>query len=396
MADTIYALGNPLAATILSEELLEQAIYASPASKFIGEDDDSAIRLHDDLTRRAGDTIQYVLEKKLFGAGVLGFDRLKGKEERIQSLPDQFSINAIANAVNEVGEMTQQRVPWSLRKRCRAKLGSWIKERIDVWVCNQLGGNVNGGVGAQDADGNLIGISAGDLRYCGMNAPVAPNTFVYPNSAIVAESGLTGPGQNGSNLFNLQMINRMVTKAKTLKFPIKPIMVGDEPYYILILHPYQLNDLKSQTGEGTWESIQLAAMQGGKINDNPLFTGAIGMYNRVIIHEDFHVPYGDSNQNGLGTCLGLGNTGTNPAPVNGDTSVARALFFGAQAAVMGFGRKTGWPDQVKWVEESDDYMRELGVACELVAGVKKSVFTDTTGTAFDFGCMVGSTWAQTP
>ena len=263
-------------------------------------------------------------------------------------------------------------------------------------MCNQLGGNTNAGLGAADADGNVIGISAGDLRYAGMNAPVAPNTFVYPNAAIVAESGLIGPGANGANLFNLQMINRMVTKAKTLKYPIKPIMVGDEPYYILILHPYALNDLKSQTGEGTWESIQLAAMQGGKISDNPLFTGAIGMYNRVIIHEDFHVPYGDTTQNTMGTALGGAANGVNAAPVNGSTSVARNIFFGAQAAVMGFGRKTGWPDQVKWVEESDDYMRELGVACELVAGVKKSTFTDTNSTVFDFGCMVGSTWAQTP
>lgn len=389
MADTIYGLGNPLAATILSEELTYQSIYGTPISKFIGEDMDSGIRIMDDLTRRPGDTIQYVLRKKLLGAGVLGFDRLKGKEERRQDLSDSFSINAIAHAVNIVGEMSQQRVPWPLRRDAYDQLAGWIKERMAIWCGNQLGGNVNAGLGATDQDGNVIGIVAGDFRYCGMNAPIAPNNFVFPNSTITAESQLTGPGASGVNLFNLAMINRAVTKAKTITFPIRPIMVGEEPYWVCIAYPYQINDLKNQTGEGTWESIQLARIQGGNaVSENPLMTGAVGMYNRTILHDDIHVPYGDTTQNTMGTALG--------AAANGTTSVARAIFFGAQAGVMAFGRRTSWPDQMKWVEESDDYMRELGVALELVAGLKKSVFTDTTGTAFDFGTQTLSTWAQTP
>ena len=378
-----------MAATILSEELTYQAIYATPISKFIGEDSDSGIRIMDDLTRRPGDSIQYALRKKLLGPGVLGFDRLKGKEERRQDLSDTFSINAIAHAVNIVGEMSQQRVPWPLRRDCYDQLAAWIKERMAIWCGNQIGGNVNCGLGAKDQDGNLMAIAAGDFRYCGMNAPVAPNTFVFPNQAINAENLLINAGVNGANLFNLAMINRAVTKAKTLTFPVKPIMVGEEPYWVTIMYPYQVNDLKAQTGEGTWDSIQLARIQGGNpVSENPLMTGAVGMYNRTILHDDIHVPYGDTAQNTIGTALG--------AVAAGNTGVARALFFGAQAAVMAFGRKTSWPDQMKWVEESDDYMRELGVALELVAGMHKSVFTDTTGTQFDFGCMVLSSFTNTP
>lgn len=401
MADTIYALGNPLVSSILSEELLDQAIYASPIAKFISEDDDAAIRIMDDLTRRPGDTIQYWLRKKLVARGTIGFDRLKGKESRIQSLSDQFSINAFAHAVSVVGEMTQQRVPWPLRREAKDLLAGFIKERMGVVWCNQLGGNTNAGLGASDDGGNPVSTGAQDPAYTGFNNCIAPATtnFVFPNAAITAESQLTGPGANGINLFNLQMLNRFQTKAKTVTFPLKPLLVGTEPYYIAMLHPYSRNDLQSQTGEGTWDSIQLAKLTGGRIDDNPLFTGAIGMYNRVIMHEEFHVPFGNTlpgatalsnatNQNNMGTALGL--------IANGTTNVARNLLFGAQAAVIAFGRKTSWPDQIKWVEESDDYMRELGVAMELVYGGKKSTFTDTTGTAFDLGCMVGSCWAQIP
>ena len=405
MADTIYALGSPLVSSILSEELLDQAIYASPISKFISSDDDAAIRIMDDLTRRPGDTIQYWLRKKLIARGTVGFDRLKGKESRIQSLPDQFSINAFSHAVSVVGEMTQQRVPWPLRREAKDLLAGFLKERIGVVFCNQLGGNINAGLGAMDTDGNPVSDGAQDPAYTGFNNCVAPNNFVYPNINITAEAQLTGPGVNGTNLFNLQMLNRFVTKAKTVTFPLKPLLVGSEPYFIAMLHPYSRNDLQTQTGEGTWESIQLARMTGGQISDNPLFTGAIGMYNRVIMHEEFHVPWGNVTpgtqqtaanmvnatgtvQNIQGTALGL--------PANGTTNVARNLLFGAQAAVIAYGRKTSWPDQIKWVEESDDYMRELGVAMELVFGGKKSDFTDTSGTIFDLGVMVGSCWAQMP
>lgn len=406
MADTIYALGSPLISSILSEELLDQAIYASPISKFISSDDDAAIRIMDDLTRRPGDTIQYWLRKKLIARGTIGFDRLKGKESRIQSLPDQFSINALAHAVSVVGEMTQQRVPWPLRKEARDLLSGWLKERIGVIFCNQLGGNTNAGYGAEDDSGIAVSTGAQDPAYTGFNSCVAPATsnFVFPNSNISAESDLTGPGVNGSNLFNLQMLNRFVTKAKTVTFPLKPLLVGSEPYFIAMLHPYSRNDLQSQTGEGTWESIQLARMTGGQISDNPLFTGSIGMYNRVIMHEEFHVPFGNATPGTAQTSSNNGNGGTVQnvmgtalgAPANGTTNVARNLLFGAQAAVIAFGRKTSWPDQIKWVEESDDYMRELGVAMELVFGGHKSQFTDTSGTVFDLGVMVGSCWAQIP
>ena len=394
MADTILQLGNPLAATLLSEELLEQAIYASVASKFIGRDEDSMIRVMPDLKRRPGDTIQYALEKKLLGAGVLGFDRLKGKEEQIQYLPDQFSINALAHAVNIVGEMTQQRVPWPMRKRARARLASWLKERMDVALLNQLGGNTNAGLG-------VTGVTAGDLRYAGMNAPIAIDGLTsnvdggsghwLAPPLISAESGLTSAGAANANVYSLYLINRAVTRAETLTFPIKPVIFDGEPYYVNFLHPYSINDLKSLTGEGTWDFIQSQILAGGKIASNPLFTGAIGMYNRTIIHKDAHVPFGDTTQMGAaqGTALGAVAAGT--------TSVARNIFCGAQAGVMAFGRKTEWPDQVKWVEVADDYMRELGVACEVVFGVKTSVFTDVGAAAASyFADIVISVWANTP
>ena len=78
----------------------------------------------------------------------------------------------------------------------------------------------------------------------------------------------------------------------------------------------------------------------------------------------------------------------------GVTVGEEALAFTGIAKV---GRKTEWPDQVKWVEVADDYMRELGVACEVVFGLKTSVFTDVGAAAASyFADIVISVWANTP
>lgn len=393
MADTILPLGAIPATTILSEDLLSQAIHASILSRYIGDGDDAAIRVMPDLTRRAGDTIDYMLRLKLIGPGVLGFDQLEGKEVQMNFLPDSFQINDLAQAVDVKGEMSLQRVPWSMRREAKALLQQWLTERINVCICNQLAGNTNGaGLG-------VLGVAAGDLRYLGMNATQAPsnttyggNHFIFP-TGITSEAAMTSAGTNGSNQLQLYQISQAVTKAKTLNVPVRPIIVNGEPFYVLTAHPYAINDLKNSTGAGTWQAIQLQTMASGTdyVKDNPLFTGADGMYNRTIIHEDSSVPFGDTTQisgiSQLGTCLGAVAAGT--------TNIARNIFMGANAGVVAFGRHTEWPSQVKWVEVAKDYNRKLGVSCELIFGMKKSWFTLTGDTApTDFATFVISVWAN--
>ena len=400
MADTVFPLGYIPATTILSEDLLSQAIHSSILSRFMGDGDDAALRIMPDLTRRAGDTLDYMLRLKLIGPGVLGFDQLQGNEVQMNFVSDSFAINDLAQAVNVKGQMTLQRVPWSMRKEAKALLQQWLTERMNVCCCNQLAGNTLGsGLG-------VTGVSAGDLRYMGINAGQPPSNTtlggirqIFP-TGITAESSLTSSGTNGANQLQLYMINQAVTKAKTALIPIRPIVVNGEPFYVLTCHPYAINDLKNETGEGTWQHLQLQVMNSGTdyVKDNPLFTGAIGMYHRTIIHEDSSVPFGDTTQisgtSQLGTTLGAVAAGT--------TNVARNIFMGANAGVVAFGRHTSWPSQVKWVEVAQDYNRQLGVSCELVFGLKKSWFTypgdtvagSSTSAATDFATIVISVWAN--
>jgi N4-gp56 family major capsid protein len=78
------------------------------------------------------------------------------------------------------------------------------------------------------------------------------------------------------------------------------------------------------------------------------------------------------------------------AVANAGTVVAntrRAVFCGAQAAVMGFGQDNG-PSRMTWDEKTFDYGNKLGVACGMIWGVKKSIFNSK-----DYATIVLSTYA---
>lgn len=87
------------------------------------------------------------------------------------------------------------------------------------------------------------------------------------------------------------------------------------------------------------------------------FTGAIGMIDNVVIHQDTYCPWGDTSQNQIFDPI-TGSLVAAPtslgAPAAGTTSVGRAIFVGAQAAAYACGAisgPNGQPLKVQWVEE---------------------------------------------
>ena len=142
---------------------------------------------------------------------------------------------------------------------------------------------------------------------------------------------------------------------------IRPLRVDGEDKYLCFLHPYQVTDLRQSTATGQWLDIQKAVYMGSK-EKNPIYSGALGEYNNVIIHESFRVP-------------------------SVTAGVYRAVFCGAQAAAIGFGQDNG-PTKMTWVEELFDYGNQLGVSAGLIFGAKKLVFNSQ-----DFGAIVIATYA---
>lgn len=272
---------------------------------------------------------------------------------------DDVIINEVAHAVRLKVTIDQQRVPFSTREEARLGIQDWFSERLDQAVANQLTGNTG----------------QSDSLYTGNNAAVAPSSGTGADRRwLIREQDTetdhsTEASLSSSDTFSLKLIDRAVAIAKTSSPLIRPIKVGSQSFYVCFLHPYQVRDLRQTTNTGDWLDIQKAALSGGDIQDNPIFTGALGVYNGCVLHEWVRLP--------------TATTGTNAA------SCRRAVFCGAQAVGMAWGQ--GHSESPKYEEDIFDYGRQFGVSVQSIMGAKKLQFNSK-----DFGTIVISTWAAAP
>lgn len=345
MATTAYGVNHPLAVKTWRKKLFLEALKETFLSKFMGENDSSVIQILTEVNKGAGDKITYGLRMQLTGAGVQGDGTLEGNEEALTTYSDSVTINQLRHAVRSDGRMTQQRVPFSIREQARMGLQDWYADRWDTSLFNQLGGNTG----------------QADTKYTGNNATIAPSSNnIYYANGHASEASVASA--SASNIFKLSFLDVAVEKAKTLTPLIRPVKVKGENKYVAFLHPYQVTSLRQNTATGQWLDIEKAAMAGMNSSKSPIYSGALGEYNGVIMHSSTRVP-----------------TVT--------AGVYRCIVAGAQAGVIAFGQNNA-PDKMTWVEELFDYGNQLGVSAGSIFGCKKAVFNSQ-----DFATIVIATYA---
>jgi N4-gp56 family major capsid protein len=348
MAATEYGVNHPLAIKKWAPELMVEALKKTHALQFMGKGKNSLVTIKTDLTTSdGGDRIRVGIRSQLKGQGIKGDNTLEGNEESLETFYQDVMIDQLRHAVRSRGKMSEQRVPFSVREEAKEGLADWWSDRVDTWFFNQLTGNT--------------GVT--DDRYYGFNSPVAPDA----DHVSYGRSGSTSEGSLSDSTvarFNLTFIDTAVEKAKLAKNALRPITNAGRGKYVMFLHPYQVTDLRVNTAAGQWADIQKAAMQGGQTSDNPIFTGALGVYNNVVLHESTRIPASPNN-----------------------SSVRRAVLCGAQAASIAFGRGYG-KNVFSWKEELFDYDNQLGVAAGCQAGMVKTRFDNS-----DYGTVVVPTWA---
>ncbi|HCO58911.1 MAG TPA: N4-gp56 family major capsid protein [Porticoccaceae bacterium] len=348
MATTSYGVNDSEAVKLWSKKLFREALNNTTMAADIGSGSGSIIQLMDDTSKGAGDRIRTILRMQLSGEGIQGDSTLEGQEEALITYTDDVVINQLRHAVRSKGNMSEQRIPFSVRNEARIGLQDWWADRFDTSIINQLSGNT-----AQT-----------DTRYTGNQAVTATDS----NHEFRPNSKSSDATLSAADTMSLTLIDSLVEKAETLSVPIRPVMVGGQPHYVLYMHPSQVTSVRTSTDTGQWLDIQKAAMQGGRVSDNPIFTGALGVYNGVVLKKNNRIPLG----------------------VNGTSTVAntrRAIFAGAQSACIAFGRDHG-PNQMTWVEELFDFQNQLGVSAGSVFGVKRTIFNSES-----FGCIVLPTYA---
>jgi N4-gp56 family major capsid protein len=195
---------------------------------------------------------------------------------------------------------------------------------------------------------------------CGDTSLTHGQTATAPTSNHIIYSGdatsQTGIGSNDQ--FSLADIDYAKEKAKTLTPPIKMVNIDGGMYYVVVLHSYSVTDLRLDIANSAytdWPTIQTYANKRGL--NNPIFTGALGVYNGCILYESTRIF----------------------SPV---ANVRRNLFLGAQAGVYAMGgaydaierSRVGKDNMMSWYEEIDDFGNEKGISVGAIFGINKSVF----------------------
>lgn len=333
MAATNFGINHPLAVKLWSEKLYREALKETYIGKFIGSNSSSLIQLLTDTQKGSGDKITFGLRMQLNQAGVSGDSTLEGNEEALSFYNDSIFIDQLRNAVRSQGRMSEQRVPYNMREESMMALKDWMSNAMDTGFFNQVCGNTG----------------ETDTKKTGMQASVAPTTLIV-GGGHSTEASLSATTTHAITLRDLDIA---VARAKVATPVFKPLRIKGEDYYCAFIHPYQTYQLRGQTNSGQWADIQKAAIQGGNITGNPIFTGALGVYNGVVLHESSRIP----------ATVGASD----------NTLYRRGVFCGAQAAAIAFGQDSG-PNRTTWNEKMFDFGNQLGVAAGVIWGLKKSVF----------------------
>jgi len=349
MANTSFASSDPLTIKKWSVVLFKQALHDIFFGKFVGPSDKDIIQTKTDLTKDKGDKIAFGLRMKLSGAGVTDDDDIEGSEEAMVYYDFLATLHLRANGVKAAGKMTLRRTAFDIKSDAKNALADWMKEIIDEDTVYALSGIAN---------------AAGTIA---ANAP-STNRRWYGGQTTggVVESVANDAAIDSStdNLFGTKVISLIKRKAQLATPKIRPVSVDGKDWYVIFVHPYQVKALKE---EAVWLQAQREAnIRGLK---NPIFSGATGVWDNVIIHEYDQIL----------TRVATEHFESDDVIATG-MNVARALFCGAQAGVHAYGQYPGW------YEKMFQYGRVPGVATDVILACEKTEFNSQ-----DFGVITVDT-----
>jgi N4-gp56 family major capsid protein len=358
MALTSYGVNDAMAVKLWAKKLTVEALKYTNIAPLIGDTPDNIIQKKEELSKGPGDRLTYGLRTQLQGDGVTEGEVLEGNEEALTTYSDNLFINELSHAVRVKGatRIDSKRVPFNMRDEARSGLVDWYAKRLSVSFFNQVCSN----------------LAETRIKYSGLQATTGASSGrrLSCNATTSTQPEALGAGDK----FKLVYLDYAVEVAKSSTLttgPVRPVMINGDEKWVAYLHPFQITDLRTDAATaGNWFDITKAAMTGGQIAQNPIYTGALGEYNGVILRAAFDVP------NSI-------NSSTGAAVAN----TRRAVLLGAQSAVVGFAMDSD-ALTFQWVEELFDYERELGVSAQAMFGFKKTQFNGV-----DFGVIAIDSYA---
>lgn len=309
MADQRNQVNIPanLVPKVWAKKVWHEGVKDSYFDKFTAMDGSNVVHQNKDLTNVKGDSVVFGLMMNLTGFGVEGNrQKLSGAEDTLNIYDFTVQTQLVRNAVSRF-EADDQKSQYDMLKEIKVVLKQWLSDWLDNKLISKLSYN--------PSNGEVLYASAAGTQ-----------------SSITANDKLT-----------TTIISRAKRKAMMHAPKVQPIKVDGMDKYIMLVHPWAARDLKD---DPKW----LAAQQNANIrgSKNPIFTGALGEYDGVILYEYERVQ--------------TGNIGASSA------NVCQNLLLGKQAACFAVARPA------KHIEQTDDYGNVAGNGIAFYGAVEKTKF----------------------
>ena len=309
MATTSIATSHGLTNEQWEAKLYETYQEMTFFSKFKGVSTDSVVQVKRELTKKAGDALTFGLAGTLSGSGVSGNSVLgtgdTTNEEAMEFFDQRVVIDQIRNGTRIAGLMDEKRVAFDMRNQAKMQLSEWMARNEDTALFTAL--NTADTVLTAHITGTGLTVDAIiDMK----------KEAIFPTFGNVDAT-------SGSE----------ITSRK-----IKPIrLAGGEEVFVLGVNPADAAALKKSSDFKTYQYH--GNVRGG---ENPIFTGALGNINGVIIHE------------------------------HSGFAVGAPVLMGAQALFLAYGK------EIMYGEDTFDYDNQTGFMIGSVRGVALAKFLDTS------------------
>lgn len=214
-------------------------------SRFEGAEGSSKpIIVKDDLEKGPGDVIHFQVLSDLFSSGVTGETSLMGSEDKLAMAQFDLTVDWIRNAV-AFTKNVQRRVNFDIVQVARQRLSDWMSRYIDEGMFYQL-----------------ITTESPDTLYAG-DAP-------------------TEASLGANDTFGVEEIDRIkLALQRKGALPISSKMSSGEELEAFGIVISEVDEYWLK-GDEDWKKAQFYAADRG--TGNPLFTGAIGMWNGCIVY----------------------------------------------------------------------------------------------------------------
>lgn len=345
MSMTNFAALTPQQKLVWSRDVWKAARDQMFIKKFTGTSDSSMIQRVTELTKtEKGEQCIIHLVADLVGDGVIGDNEREGNEEAMQSYSQIITIDQLSHSVRNKGKLAEQKTVIKFRETGKDRLAYWLANRAD-----QLAFLTMSGIGYSVQNNGAVRVNSPfpNLAFAAdVSGPTSARSVMWDGTALAASNTASIAS---TFVLSYKAIVDMIAYAK--EHYIKPLMSGGKEYYVILLHPNSLAQLKK---DADYQRAVVTALP--RDASNPFFTGGTVTIDGAILHE--HRLVYTTKGAASGSKWGSGSA------VNG----TRTLLCGAQALAMA---DLGAPE---WDEKTFQYGSQQGINIDKMIGFKKPKF----------------------